>query len=288
MGLGIARPELIADLGHGVMDDDMVEAAAHLFGEIKMANKNQTQDPIKCWKIGEGLVDLKTVDVDEIKTKRTPDFEIIPSSFLATGIKADATEPLSKQTWLSAYEQGVEILVLVDGSGLFIIANMSAKTGFLYLKSVKQKARPNFDFTKAFVVMSMTDGNKDLDDIRDSIEQGVHGASSELSMPKIEVKRVDDREGSTYKIDEEIFTSLETCGLVVCDLTEEKPNCYYELAWAMAHQRPVIVTAKKGTKIHFDVSRFNIRFWQSQRELKEQIKKDAIAVFSEQRRATKS
>lgn len=244
-----------------------------------MVSKGHAQEPIKCWKVGEGLIDLKTIDVYEIKEKRLPDFEITPSIFLATGIKADATTSLSQQNWLGAYEQGVEILVLVDGSGLFTIANMSAKSGFLYLKSVKQKSRPSFDFTKAFVVMSMTDGNKGLDDIRDSIEQGVQGAASELSMPEVEVKRVDDRQGSTYRIDEEIFTSLETCGLVVCDLTEEKPNCYFELAWAMAHQRPVIVTARKGTKIHFDVSRFNIRFWESQRELKDRVRQDAIAVF---------
>jgi hypothetical protein len=28
--LGIARPDIIADLGHGVMDDAMVEAAAYV------------------------------------------------------------------------------------------------------------------------------------------------------------------------------------------------------------------------------------------------------------------
>ena len=250
-----------------------------------MAEKTQKKDPVKCWKVGEGQVDFKTIDIDGIKDTRAADFLIIPKSFLATGIKADSTIPLIGQSWLSSYEQGVEILVLVDGSGLFTIANMSAKDGFMYLKSIKQKSRPANDFTRAFIVMSMTDGNKELDDIRDSLVTGVQQAAQNLGMPEIQVERADDRQGSTYRIDEAIFSSLESCGLILCDLTEEKPNCYFELAWAMAHQRQIVVTAKKGTKIHFDVSRFNIRFWDSQRELRELIRKDAESIFIEQRKA---
>jgi hypothetical protein len=250
-----------------------------------MADKTQKKDPVKCWKVGEGQVDFKTIDIDGIKETRAADFLIIPKSFLATGIKADSTIPLIGQSWLSSYEQGVEILVLVDGSGLFTIANMSAKDGFMYLKSIKQKSRPANDFTRAFIVMSMTDGNKELDDIRDSLVTGVQLAAQNLGMPEIQVERADDRQGSTYRIDEAIFSSLESCGLILCDLTEEKPNCYFELAWAMAHQRQIVVTAKKGTKIHFDVSRFNIRFWDSQRELRELVRKDAESIFIEQRKA---
>lgn len=248
-----------------------------------MVEKTQKEETVKCWKVGEGQFDLKTIDVDNIKRSREADFRIMPKSFLAAGIKAYSTTPLVGQSWLSSYEQGVEILVLVDGSGLFTIANMSARDGFLYLKSIKQKSRPAYDFTRAFIVMSMTDGNKELDDIRDSLEQGVQEAAQNLGMPKIEVARVDDRRGSTYRIDEAIFSNLESCGLILCDLTEEKPNCYFELAWAMAHQRQIIVTTKKGTKIHFDVSRFNIRFWDSHRELRELVRKDAECIFTQQR-----
>ena len=33
--LGIARPEALADLGHGVMDDAMVEAAAYVLEKTR-------------------------------------------------------------------------------------------------------------------------------------------------------------------------------------------------------------------------------------------------------------
>src|SRR5262245_49587780 len=136
---------------------------------------------------------------------------------------------------------------------------------------------------RAFITMSMTQGNKELDDIRDSIERGVTEAVNKLHMPEVQCFRVDDRKGAMYKIDDEIFSNIEQSGLIICDLTEEKPNCYFELSWAMAHKRKIIVTAKKGTKIHFDVSRFTIRFWENQRELRELVKDHAIAVYTEQR-----
>lgn len=234
--------------------------------------------PVNCWVVGEGQVDLRTIDIAATK-RRVADFQIVPRTFLAAGIKADVTQTLEQQSWLPIYEQGVEILVLVDGSGLFTIGNLSAKGRFLHLKSIRQKSRPAHDYTQAFIVMSMTDGERSLDDIRDSIERGVQEAASALGMPAVAVKRVDDRTGATFRIDEAILTSLESSGLVVCDLTEEKPNCYFELAWAMAHQRNVIVTAKKGTKIHFDVSRFNILFWESQRELQQRVTTNAVSIF---------
>ncbi len=152
------------------------------------------------------------------------------------------------------------VTLLAEGSGLLQVANVSTHTGFIYLRALRQKDRPTYDFTRAFIIMSMTAGHKELDDVRDAIERSIAATADALGMPSVRVFRVDDRRGATYKIDDEIFTGIEQSGLIVCDLTEEKPNCYFELAWALAHQRPVIVTARKGTKIHFDVSRFAIRF----------------------------
>jgi hypothetical protein len=251
-----------------------------------MADKADEKRPVKVWHVATGPLDPLTIDIFKIKNDNEA-FEIQPRSFLATGIKADVVGSLEGQRWLSSYEQGVLITVLVDGSGLFTIANLSVPANFIYFKSLKQKERPIYDFTKAFIIMSMTAGNKLLDDIRDSIEQGVTEAAEALSMPTVKCFRVDDRKGETYKIDDEIFNNIEESGLIISDLTEEKPNCYFELAWAMAHKRKIIVTAKNGTKIHFDVSRFTIRFWENQRELRQVIKDNAMAIYTEQRLGAK-
>jgi len=251
-----------------------------------MADKADEKKSIKVWHVATGPLDPLTIDISKIKISNET-FEIHPRSFLATGIKADVVRSLDGQRWLSSYEQGVLITVLVDGSGLFTIANLSVPANFVYFKSLKQKERPVYDFTKAFIIMSMTGGNKLLDDIRDSIEQGITEAAEVLNMPKVKCFRADDRKGETYKIDDEIFNNIEESGLIICDLTEEKPNCYFELAWAMAHKRKTIVTAQKETKIHFDVSRFTIRFWENQRELRQVIKDNAMAIYTEQRLGAK-
>jgi len=244
--------------------------------------KEKTKPKVKVWHVATGEYDPATVDVSAFK-KKSPSFIIEPRSYLANGIKADVPEGLLTIPWLDSYEQGLSIFLLVDGSGLFTIANMSAQSGFIILKSTKPKEKPIYDLTRAFIIMSMSNGNKTLDDIRDSIQRGVDDAAKELHFPEVKCFRVDDRRGATYKIDDEIFSNLEQSGLIVCDLTEEKPNCYYELAWAMAHKRQVIVTAKKETTIHFDVSRFNIQFWENMRELQDKVRTNAIAIYSKQR-----
>ncbi len=238
--------------------------------------------PVTVWHVATGPFDPLTFDIDKVR-RIGQSFRLEPRSLLAAGLKGQALDPLDRQAWFGSYEQGVPVTLLVEGSGLFQVANLSAQSGFIYLRALRQKDRPSYDFTRAFIIMSMTAGNRELDDIRDNIEQGVALAAHALGMPPVRCFRVDDRRGATYKIDEEIFTNIERSGLIICDLTEEKPNCYFELAWALAHQRKVIVTAKRGTKIHFDVSRFSIIFWENLRELRERVRENAIAVYTEQR-----
>ena len=51
-----------------------------------------------------------------------------------------------------------------------------------------------------------------------------------------------------------IRSSIETADLVVADLTEGRPNVYLEVGYAWGKGIPVILLAKKGEKLHFDVS----------------------------------
>jgi len=96
-----------------------------------MADKADEKRPVKVWHVATGPLDPLTIDIFKIKNDNEA-FEIQPRSFLATGIKADVVGSLEGQRWLSSYEQGVLITVLVDGSGLFTIANLSVPANFIY------------------------------------------------------------------------------------------------------------------------------------------------------------
>jgi hypothetical protein len=94
------------------------------------------------------------------------------------------------------------------------------------------------------------------------------------------------------RIDETHFTGdildrirgrIESADLVVADLTEGKPNVYLEVGFAWGRSVPVIFVARKGEKLHFDVSThkciFYGRFTQFAKDLEQLIR--GIGVIGE-------
>lgn len=73
------------------------------------------------------------------------------------------------------------------------------------------------------------------------------------------------------RITPEMFNGIKNSAFVIVDLTMERPNVYYELGYADALDKHIIVTAKEGTVIHFDAKDFPIIFWNSQTNLKKDL-----------------
>jgi hypothetical protein len=73
-----------------------------------------------------------------------------------------------------------------------------------------------------------------------------------------------------------IRAGIESADLVVADMTEARPNVYLEVGYAWGRNIPVIIVAKKGEKLHFDVSThrcvFYGRFTQFAKDLEELIR----------------
>ncbi len=69
-----------------------------------------------------------------------------------------------------------------------------------------------------------------------------------------------------------IFERIKKAAFVIVDLTEAKPNVYYELGIAQGLGKPVIITVKKGTTLPFDVADIPTILWQGQKELKEKLR----------------
>jgi len=90
----------------------------------------------------------------------------------------------------------------------------------------------------------------------------------------LSAKRVDKHnQGGLLK--SEIIKFIESSQILIADLTNERPNCYLEIGYAMGMDkfRNLILTAcedhnpdsinykKGGSKIHFDLSGYDILFW---------------------------
>jgi hypothetical protein len=123
---------------------------------------------------------------------------------------------------------------------------------------------------KAFVIIQI--GNPQLD-----------RAYNECIAPALvscglEPKRVDKHtEGRLLKT--EIVNFIESADIIIADLTNERPNCYLEVGYAMGLDkfRNLILTAREdhnhdspnyesgGLKIHFDLSGYDILFWDTEK-----------------------
>ena len=87
----------------------------------------------------------------------------------------------------------------------------------------------------------------------------------------MECKYKDDDFGF-QKIDLKVLSHIKLAEFIIADLTFERPNCYYEIGYAHALNKKVILTAKEGTKVHFDISTFPVISYKSMSDLERQLK----------------
>jgi guanylate kinase len=122
----------------------------------------------------------------------------------------------------------------------------------------KQNINPNL----IFVLMSF---NPSYDNIYDEFKDAAKLVDSSL-----EVKRIDKQRGD-YSITNEILNNIAKARLIICDLTDERPNVYYELGYARGLKKPIITCAEKNTPLHFDIKDFHTIIYNNTGELRREI-----------------
>jgi hypothetical protein len=117
----------------------------------------------------------------------------------------------------------------------------------------------------AFVVMPMTEGRPEFDDVLDAIKDAA-------SRCGVQAERVDEAH-TTERITDRILESIRRSQYVIADLTEGRPNVYFEAGYAHALQKTPIYIAKAGTKLEFDLKDYPVIFFSGLRELKDNLEK---------------
>jgi nucleoside 2-deoxyribosyltransferase len=112
-----------------------------------------------------------------------------------------------------------------------------------------------------FVVMSF---NEDADDTFGTIERvcRLYGFEPERT----------DKSVTTERIYKRIVDGIQRAALVIADVTFESLNVYYELGFAEALGKDVIVVAKEGVKLPFDTSDIPTCFFKNQTRLEEVLR----------------
>jgi hypothetical protein len=160
----------------------------------------------------------------------------------------------AKSVYLNAYTQVLRAYELSDPllSGL---SEMDSQT------ISNQRYRAN----TAFIMMWMDDARPELDDIRDTV-QDVFAAFG------VKAIRADDIEHSDV-ITKRIIDEITTSEFLFADLTGARPSVYYEVGYAHALGKRVILFRKAGTDIHFDLAGYNCPEYRNIRELREKLTK---------------
>ena len=65
----------------------------------------------------------------------------------------------------------------------------------------------------------------------------------------------------------------------VADLSLERPNVYLEVGYAWGLKKPVILVAREGQRLHFDLSHHKCLFYKNISRLSEQLEKHVREMF---------
>lgn len=111
---------------------------------------------------------------------------------------------------------------------------------------------------RVFVVMRI--GDADLDS---AYRNTMRPVIREFGYDALRIDEIQDSDDITAQILECIATSE----LVLCELSMERPNCYYEAGFAHALGRELILVIRRGETKHFDLASHRFIEWEAQEEL---------------------
>lgn len=90
------------------------------------------------------------------------------------------------------------------------------------------------------------------------------------------------------KVDESVFTgniveriteAIKNAEFVIADLSLERPNVYLEVGFAWGLKKPVVLVAREGQRLHFDLSHHKCLFYRTIGKLSETLEKTIRDMF---------
>ncbi len=129
----------------------------------------------------------------------------------------------------------------------------------------KYKTAPEVNEKLVFVLMSFNPDNPKLKDRYRAMQRAVNEYD-----PSMTCVNLDEITGS-FKISDMAKKNVRNCRLAIVDLTENKPNVYYELGYVHGIAKECIITAPVSTEKLFYPREYRILEYDSDWELQEKL-----------------
>jgi hypothetical protein len=130
------------------------------------------------------------------------------------------------------------------------------------------KDRENITKNQIFLSISY---KPHMDDCYTAIQTACESLSADIKLIR------SDKQSGDYKLTEKMIKDIQESSLFICNLTDERPNVYWELGYARGINKKIMTIAKIGTPLHFNTKDFNTEFYQTdiklQKFLQEEIPK---------------
>lgn len=105
--------------------------------------------------------------------------------------------------------------------------------------------------------------------IGDDMQAAYAAIVAECTKLNLRATRADEGEGSGIVLSQ-ITSLIEEAEFLICDLTGERPNVYYELGYAHGvgnEALDILLIAKAGTVLHFDIAPLRVQYYNSAEHL---------------------
>lgn len=136
---------------------------------------------------------------------------------------------------------------------------------------LEEELNSSSDSNYVFVVMC-------FDKKYDEVYEALKFAGKLVENRNLVIERVSEPLGD-YIITEKIEQSIKRAELIICDVSEKSPNVYYELGYARAKNKTIILTAKNGTELPFDVRQHRTNFYSNPIQLQKIVSEELKAYY---------
>ena len=183
--------------------------------------------------------------------------EIIHDEEIVLGVRPsgqDDSHPLSPLAASVTFIRCADMLEAVVE-----LVNVAEGEAQITVSGTKVRQATGYRPGTAFIMMWLDKEHPELVDISDTVKRC-------FSAFGIEAKRADDIQHEDI-ITKQILDEIKSAEFLFADLTGERPSVYYEVGYAHAIGRRVILFRKTKTSIHFDLAAYNCPEYENLREL---------------------